>query len=425
MMRRLIFVLLVFVPAACNLSEQSTSEINSTGTSDGTRLVVAWVENGNLLLWQSGDTLTRRISSGGVIQPFIAPDGEHIAFTRGANAAPETLWVIDTAGTAEQQLVGERPRSYRPGIHQIGDVVWLDESILYFNTLVQQATFFLPRNDLYRSNIRTREVALILPATEGGRIYPSPNGEHIVTVSSGNYGRQNGLISVVDPLALEPPDNLLFFVGVSTASERAFYPVVHWLPDSSAVLVAIPDTDLIYSETEEIKDVPFTRLWRLPIENPSERELMGSLRLSFFGLPRWSKDGSALTFLRRSPQSNNFTAYLADGRGENEQALYSGAAETLEQARWIPNSNRYTFVRANPNGTLTYFIGGVGDDILRLSDEAILRLRFINEDTYVYAAINNGQIEMRFARVGAESQWIGTVSSVPIFDAVIVENNDF
>lgn len=421
-MQRLIFVLLMFILAACNLNEQSTSEISSTGVSDESRLVVAWVENGNLLVWQRGDNLARQISSGGVVEPFIAPDGEHIAFTRGSNAAPETLWLIDTLGTAEQQLLGEGSLNYSPRTHQIGDVVWLDESNLYFNTLIEQAPLFEPRNDLYRSNIRTRDLTLILPPSEGGRIYPSPDSEHIVTVTSGHYGQQDGLIKVLDPLAIETPDNLLFYMGVSTASERSFYPVIHWLPDSSAVLVAIPDADLIYNDALDSEDVPFTYLWHLPIANPSEPELIGSLQLSFFGLPRWSSDGSALIFLRRSPDSNDFTAYLADGHGENEQALYSGAAETLKQAQWIPNSTRYTYARANPDGKVTYFIGGIGLETSPLSDEAILRLHFVDEETYVYAAIIDEQVTMRFTHLGSDSQFIDNVNNAPIFDAVMVKN---
>jgi hypothetical protein len=53
------------------------------------------------MVWQTGDTIPRRVASGGVVQPYIAPDGEHIVFTRGPNGATETLWVVDILGTAE------------------------------------------------------------------------------------------------------------------------------------------------------------------------------------------------------------------------------------------------------------------------------------------------------------------------------------
>lgn len=411
-------MLLLFFLAACNLNQNSTPETLPSPESGEERLVIAWAEAGNLLVWQSGESLPRRIASGGVVRPYIAPDGQHILFTRGPNGAPETLWVVDTAGTAEQQLVGERPRGYVPGENQIGDVIWLNESIFYINTLVQRAPFFEPRNDLYRGNIRTREIALIRAVGEGGRVYTSPDGERLITVYHGTYGSQDGLIQVLEPLGQES-DNLLFFVGVSTGSEYAFYPNIHWLPDNTAVLVAIPDADLIYGDTAENEEIPFTRLWRLPLDNPENRELIGSLRLSFFGLPRWSSDGSAMTFLRRSG-TNEFTAYIADGRGENEISLYSGIAGQIEQPVWIPNSQRYYFARPDEAEGLVYYLGGVGLEPVRLTEESVYSLDFVSPETYVYIMQGEGRLELRYTDIGGTSQFIGSLSSLPVFDAILV-----
>jgi hypothetical protein len=411
-------IILLFVLAACNLNQENTPEAALSPQTTRQRLVVAWAESGNLLVWQTGESLPRRIASGGVVHPYIAPDGQHILFTRGPNGAPETLWVVDSAGTAEQQLVGERPRGYTAGENQLGDVVWLDETIFYINTLVQRAPFFEPVNDLYRGNIRTREIALIRSAGEGGRIYSSPDGQSLITVYHGTYSEQDGLIQVLDPLG-QSSDNLLFFVGVSTGSEYAFYPGIHWLPDSSAVLVAIPDADLIYGDTAENSEVPFTRLWRLPLANPSDRELIGSLRVSFFGLPRWSSDGSAMTFLRRTG-TNEFSAYLADGRGENESLLYSGIAGQIEQPSWIENSNRYYFAQANSDKSLTYYLGGIGLEAVRLSEEPMFTLNFVSPENYVYVAQGEGRLELRYSQIGGESQFIGSLSSLPVFDALLL-----
>lgn len=417
MMRYCLFLLL-FLLAACNLNQDSSPSSVPTLQPDEQRLVVAWAETGNLMVWRSGDSLPRRIASGGVVRPYIAPDGQHILFTRGPNGAPETLWVVDTAGTAEQQLVGERPRGYTPGENQLGDVVWLDESIFYINTLIQRAPFFEPVNDLYRGNIRTREIALIRSAGEGGRISASPNGGNLITVYHGTYGTQDGLIQLLDPLG-QVSENLLFFVGVATGSEYAFYPTIHWLPDNSAVLVAIPDADLIYGDTADNEEVPFTRLWRLPLANPSDRELLGTVRVSFFGLPRWSSDGSAMTYLRRKG-SNEFTAYIADGQGENEIELYSGLAGQIEQPSWIPNSPRYYYAIPNADNSLTYYLGGIGLEAVRLTDEIIFNLRFVSPDNYVYISQGDGRLELRSSAIGGESQFIGSLSNLPIYDAVLL-----
>src|SRR5262249_58247197 len=46
-------------------------------------LTVAWVENSNLMSWQESTASPRRVASGGVIRAYVAPDGQHVAYTRG------------------------------------------------------------------------------------------------------------------------------------------------------------------------------------------------------------------------------------------------------------------------------------------------------------------------------------------------------
>src|SRR5215207_570996 len=125
-MRQLLFLLILLL-TGCNLTNPAAHVATpsaSTPFPGEERLVVAWVEDGNLMVWQTADTIPRRIARGGVVRPYIAPDGNHIVFTRGPNGAAETLWSVDVLGTAEQQIVGERPRGYIPGTHQVGDVAW-------------------------------------------------------------------------------------------------------------------------------------------------------------------------------------------------------------------------------------------------------------------------------------------------------------
>lgn len=418
-MREIIIISLLLLLSACNLGqtaliEETANPIQSTGD----RLVVAWIDAGNLMVWQTGDTLARRIASGGVVQPFIAPDGQHIVFTRGPQGKAETLWVVDTAGTAEQQLVGERPATYNAGENQIGDVVWQDSRNLYFNTLIQQAPFYEPRNDVYRADIRTREISLVAVPSDGGRIFISPDSQNLVTVYHGTYGQQDGVIRNLDFLGREDADNLLFFTGVSTASEFHFYPTIYWSGDN--VLVAIPDSDLIYSDTQGL-DIPPTTLWQIPINNPSERGIIGTVQASFFGLPQWSYDGSALTFLRRTGETNQFTAYLADGNGSNSTAIFGGVVGQIEAPRWLPNSNRYIYAQPITGSTTRhYFIGGVDTEPMRLSDEPIFALQFVGDSQYVYVSQGSGRLDLRFAEMEGDSQFIGSLSTVPTFDAVYV-----
>ncbi len=415
-------ILLLLILSACNLGQTAPiEEIPNPTPISGERLVVAWIDAGNLMVWQTGDTLARRIVSGGVVQPFIAPDGRHIAFTRGPQGKAETLWVVDTAGIAEQQLVGERPATYNPGENQVGDVVWLDERTIYFNTLLQQAPFYEPRNDVYRVDTRTREISLIAVPSDGGRIFLSPDSQNLVTVYHGTYARQDAVIRRLDLLGREDADDLLFYTGVSTASEFNFYPEIHW--SGNNILVAIPDPDLIYSDTED-SDLPSTTLWQIPVDNPSTRGIIGTVQASFFGLPQWSADGSALTFMRRTGESNQFTAYLAEGNGSNPTAIFGGVVGNIEPPLWLPESNRYLYAQpiTGGGGTRNYFIGGVDTETEQLSDEPIFALQFVSDNQYVYVAQGTGRLDMRFAEIDGASQFIGSLSAVPVFDAVYVDD---
>lgn len=420
-MRQLIIPLLLLL-SACNLGQTASIGVTPNPTAiAGERLVVAWIDAGNLMVWQTGDTLARRIASGGVVQPFIAPDGQHIAFTRGPQGKSETLWVVNSSGIAEQQLVGERPATYNPGENQVGDVVWLDNRTLYFNTLVQQAPIYEARNDVYRVDIRTREVSLIAEPSEGGRISISPDSQNLVTVYHGTYEQEDAVIRRLDLLGREDAEDLLIFTGVSTASEFNFYPNIHW--SGNNVLVAIPDPDLIYSDTQG-SDLPSTTLWQIPVDNPSARGIIGTVQASFFGLPQWSYDGSALTFMRRTGESNQFTAYLAEGNGRNPTALFGGVVGDIEPPQWLPESNRYIYAQpiAGGGGTRNYFIGGVDTEPERLSDEPIFTLQFVGGNQYVYVSQGVGRLDLRFAEMDGESQFIGSLSTVPTFDAVYVND---
>ncbi|MFN8376180.1 MAG: hypothetical protein U0694_25310 [Anaerolineae bacterium] len=335
---RALFLALSLLLNACTLAQQPTPVPTPVITAAFT---VAWIENGDLMSWQQSTGEVRRIASGGVVRPYIAPDGQHIAFTRGPQGVAESLWVVDTVGTAEQQIASrENVRPVAGGRPLIGQVGWLDNDTLYFNTLAQTANDLSARDDLYRAEIRTRELALILVPTEGGAFTFSPDRQRIVTVYPGTYGRRDGLIRVLDPLG-QTQDNLLYFVGVSTGASYKFYPEIFWTPDSSAVLVALPDPDLVYDESA----APATELWRLPVETPSDREQIGTVEASFFGLPRWSADTSALVFMRRlaGGSDNTFELYVADGSGANPQLYVTGEAGNLQPPQWVNGTTAFAF----------------------------------------------------------------------------------
>ena len=418
--------LLVVILAACNLNRPTAIAPPDTRGSDGV-LTVAWADNGDLMVWRAGDEAPpRRIASGGVIQPYLAPDGEHVVFTRGPQGQPETFWVVDFLGTAEQELVDAGDvRVLSGGQPLIGDVRWFDESALYFNTVHAFEHGVEAQNDLYRANVRTREVALILPRTEGGQFAISPDREHIAVVYPGTYGRQDGRISVIDPLALEPARNLLFFVGVSTGSEFGFYPTIHWRRDSSSVLVAVPDKDLVY---DDINSPPVT-LWELPVDVPSNRAIIGSVPATFFALPGWSSRGEHVVYMQRVGQvtSNEFELHLASADGSDTEVYASGQASTISAPQWIAGTDTFVYVQGNPG---EYWLAGPGLAPQRLPNgsETMFLPRFLDGTVYVFVRDAEESPQLRYARldqIDSPSSLIAPLSGLsPGFDAVLVPQQE-
>jgi hypothetical protein len=332
-------VLIALLLSACTLTGQSATRpaggvTPGSGVQSG--LVVAWMQAGDLYVWTQAEAQARRIASGGVIRPQISPDGAHIAFARGPGGVPETLWVADINGTAEREVVR---RQDLPAItSQIrsvpGEFMWLDSEVLLFNTLAQDSAGNLDaRHDLYRVHIDRLDTALLRRPGEGGAIHISPDRTLIVTVAPGNYGVRDGALRVTDALGQSQAD-LLYFVGVSTGASYRFYPRAFWLPDGSAVYAAIPDADAVYDDGS----VPPVALWRLPVDVPSGREIVGEITVSFFGLPIWSEDASRMYFLQREgqPADNRYALWTANADGSAAARIDAVQAGLISLFDWTP-----------------------------------------------------------------------------------------
>lgn len=399
---------------ACNLA--STPQTTPAAVVPGERLVVAWADAGNLMLWRQGEDHPRRVASGGVIRPLISPDGQFVAFTRGPAGAAESLWVVDVNGAAEQQLAAKGQPSTLSGEIQIAEMAWFDAHTLYFNT-AQAGYGATPQNDLYRANVRTREVSLILVPGDGGRFRFSPDRKWIATVYPGTYQRRDGRIRVIDPLALNEPRDLLFFEGVSSGSEVPFFPEIHWLPDHSGLYAAIPDTDLLYQETGDTP-APDTILWRLPLERPSDREVIGQVNATLFGQPRWSESGAYLVYLQRTTQGQVTDLYLADFNGENPVKVATARFGQLALPEWIEGSEQFVYGAVSIGEN---WLGQPGEAPVLLRD-VTLSPRFVSADRYVYGLYNaeTSETELHYASIGGDSQRIAATGPIlPLFDAVL------
>lgn len=379
-------------------------------------LAVAWAQAGDLFVWRHGDETPRRLASGGVGQPVIAPDGQHIAFTRGAGGRPESLWVVDWQGIAERQIAA--PDNLFGGSDQIGQVGWATADTLYFNTLRRDGFTYRPQDDLYRANIRLNELSLMLRPTEGGSFALSPDGQRIAVVYAGTYGRQDGRIRVIDRLGREQPRNLLFFVGVATGASLPFYPPIVWTPDSAALLAAIPDKDLIYSETRP-DPPPETLIWRLPIAIPSERTIIGRVTASFFGLPQWSPDAQQMAYFQRIAATNRFQLLRAAADGSNSVVVAEGVAGGISFIGWLPDNQRLAYLIGDERRV---WLAGPQDDPVQLNEGGWYNPRWVGAAQMVFVARTGGGVALFYWSERDGVIHIADVGdSVPLYDAQITQ----
>jgi hypothetical protein len=376
-------------------------------------LVVAWVDSGDLYI-RLREAAPKLLASGEVVRPYIAPDGKQVAFTRGQGGLPETLWVTDVDGQAVRELAVLENPADDIGTVVIGQVDWLDESTLYFNTAHLGSLGPERQDDLWHINIEMSEVTMLLPAGEGGAFSLSPDRQHLALIQPGLYGETQGHIRLMDTQTNGLQAGLSFD-AVSTGAEYRFYPEVFWEADNRAIRVAIPDKDLIYAEETS----PPTALWRVPVEGSPEQ--IGSVEASFFGLPRWSDDGANMVYLTRkgSPASNQFDLMSAGSSGENAVLYDTGAAGSFGMPTWIPDATQFIYPQGKPN---QYWLGSP-DTPPRPLAERLVNPQFVDSTRIVYAAVSGSAAELRYLQLdnGAFSL-IATLNSLEwVFDARIVE----
>jgi hypothetical protein len=301
------------------------------------------------------------------------------------------------------------------GTREIARVAWLNAQTLLWNTAMAYPFAGFKNDDLWRTDLATGETAQLLPDGQGGDFTISPDGSLIALVTPGWYGQEQGVVRLIDPQR-QPVGIPFEFEAVSTASEYAFYPAVYWLPDSSALRVAIPHPDLIYGPSDGA--IPPTALWELRTDGTATQ--IGAVNATFFGQPRWSPDGTWLTYMQQvGPATDNWhEIVLARGDGGDPQVIRAGAIGEIEPPTWTPDG-RYFFTAGAP-GEMWLGAPGVAPERFPSPDERAFGLTWADATTAVYINMLAGPLELRYITPdGTAPITIATIAEgFPIFDAL-------
>lgn len=417
-MKYALSLILACLLAACTLSSGGRDSAPAATPPDtgSAPLVVAWAVNGDLFVWNSADPQPRRIASGGVIRPFVAPDGANVAYLRGPEGEPRSLWISDTRGATERQLLDAQTLAAGESARWLLQVVWsLDSRTLYFNTRVSTALgeseFPVPADDLWSVDPQTGTRARLLGDGAGGQIVPSPDGQRLALAAAGDYsGEMPGAIRFYHLANRQIEGQPFEFPAVATASESRWVARPQWLPDGSGVQVAIPPRDLVYGSGPE------TALWWLPVGGHPEQ--IGAVDADFFTLPAFSADGSWIVYAprRAAPDQNALALVLARADGAEPTTIFEGDITSLVFAGWLPTGNRFL---AQQGGAL--WLAGPDLPPVAFPAEAVNVIDVVWADpaTVVYSAESQGAFVLYFTLLDVPTapHLIAQIEAYPFFDA--------
>jgi dipeptidyl aminopeptidase/acylaminoacyl peptidase len=406
---------LLLVGCSLNRADPRPTATPDVPTPD-TPLIVAWAADGDLVVWRSGEDLPRRIASGGVIRPLLAPDGASVAYLRGPEGDPRSLWISDAAGTAERQIVDTAALAGDGETRRLSQIVWSpDGAAIYFTTLSGDSLHMGEADDLWRVDPRGGTPERLLADGDGGLIVASPDGAMLALASAGAYDTAPGTIALYVPATGERR-RMLDFPAVATGSERRWHPDLRWLPDGSGLLAALPPADLVYGGGDD----PATTLWSIPVDGDAQPT--GRVEADFFGLPVFSADGAYVAYFARrtAPDQSTFQLMIAARDGSSPAAYAEGGLDALTLAAWLPEGDRFVYGSGAPG---EWWLGQPGAEPSRFpaTDTSVAGIVWADPDTYVFSARGEDGFTLSFGLldVPVRPHEIATLETYPFFNAVL------
>jgi len=366
-----------------------------------TELRVAFVKDENVWLWQAGQEATALTTAGGVNSVEISDDGQLVAFVRG-----DELWVVDSAGGAERQLVSASAFAAMEPREPFEDEVVLNRfdwvpgtHLLAFNTRLRTEIGLVLNDDLHLVDADTLEQKLLLPPGEGGEFYYSPDGNTVAVVTAGRIQLLNA--------DGENRREVFTYTPVVTYSEVQFYAKPAWAADSGSLRVVIPPADPLAQPSQ-----PGT-IWHIATDQPSAR-LLGNITAGPRGEFAFSPDLSQVAYLGlpEGASLGDQESLLVTNLDNGQTVTYFGQAYGLYG--WAPDGGHFAFL-SNPQLPQAR-IGALGADALPAhSDDqvAAIDMRWVDAGRYLFLAQSPGGWDIMLGEIGGSSTILATLAGPP------------
>jgi dipeptidyl aminopeptidase/acylaminoacyl peptidase len=417
-----LFVLLCFGAAAA----QSPSPL------------VAFVEEGNLYLWQDG-TRTALRDTGDVTRVWLSPDGTRIAFTQddgivdepgfegmhiaGASYYSTSLWIMNIDGTDLRQLVnvddfrGDIDYSYHVFIFKL---VWVPQtSLIAFNTIrmAGDAPFSWVYADLYAVDTETGERVLSHPSEEYGMFAISPDGQHAAITTDTAIS----IIGLDGEMVL--PDVYTFELSIDTPHSN-YFPPMRWAADGQSLIAIELATYLSYTDVDEDgKTVhPSVEVVRIHMDGTTEVLATETQEDFRYWTIRFAPDGEQAVYGTGTDDACGYAAFAlsetVDFAPDSQNTVLCFGRDDSSFLAFAPDGSAYRLEqRGEEAGTLSR----VCEDFTACEDIQELpgkfrSFEFVSDTQFIYlvAANESGEYssysdDLYYGELGEEPQHIATL----------------
>jgi len=333
-------------PTSVSVNVLTEIPASTTVPSTGSQLVVAFVKDGNIQLWDESTGQAQTIfNAGDVIAVKMSDDGQVIAFLRSSGVQlaenewreQSALWAVDRNGSNPRELISADSLRQRlnaaerdstnfpqmewiPGTHQLLFSGWT-----YF-VMAEGESHAIPQG-LYFVDTDALTNTELVPAGNNLRFVPSPEGRQIALMSTTGLSFINADGSNLRSDVLTYPN-----VGLTAP----LFPTGVWTADSTAfVITGSLERDPAYN-------INFT-IWRVPVDGSSS-ETLGTVTKSDPRSVTFSPDGTRIAYLQAGDDPLASPSwFLSSLSGQvSPLAIPADSEAWIANIHWSPTGDPFT-----------------------------------------------------------------------------------